>query len=369
MKYIVNTKPLSDSLNLGVVNSNINDYFQKSLIAQITASSEFLRINLEADLITSEIRLKGKFDGDGTETRLVSAAMLKQLVSTFESNVTEIEFIEGGIKLYSGKSNFTLSEIIGNNYFELNRPTRYNNPSTNEIEIKKADWKFVKDYQMYALAMSWARPVYTRVWIGEAGDVIVGDMDNSIFTHSVKSNIGVTCLFKDTIINLFNSLPEGAKLRVEDGHYTVSVETDGYSFLTEFTPEYESNPDIGEYSSDIILGMMDRPESSLTVSTSQLKKILSQATLLSTGKDDIIEMSLANNILTLKNKNVKGDISTKGSIKNFTITFKTEMLKSVLGNYNDETIHLVNSTNEDTDETVGILVWSDDLTTIVAGVE
>ena len=71
-----------------------------------------------------------------------------------------------------------------------------------KVKIDNSDWKFVKDYQMYAIGMSFVHPVYTQVWIGSEGDVIVGDFDNSIFTFSKKNKLGKTCLLSNTIFYL-----------------------------------------------------------------------------------------------------------------------------------------------------------------------
>ena len=370
MKFQVSTTPLNDGLALGVVNANVSNFFKRSNIAQITATKNELRINLEADRILSEIRLKGLGDSEDDVTTFVSCLLLKQLVSTFVAPVTTLEFVDGGLILHSGKSKFTLPKLdIDASSTSLNCPELpdYNSAS---LDIDKSDWKFIKNNQMYAIAMSFSQhPVYTRVWVGDHGDVLVGDFDNGLFTHSEKSKLGTTCLLKDSIVNLFNSLPEGAKISKVDEKYIVKVTTDGFEFISEFSPEYESDENVGSYSSDIIIDMMSHTdENSVIVPTAAINKFLSQADLLSSGSSATIKLHVDNNELTLKDDNVdcKVDLDTLYP-DSYEVEFNTSLLKSVLSNYTDETVRI--SPMVQGEEVAGIKVWSKEVTTVLAGVD
>lgn len=369
MKFQVSTKPLNDGLALGVVNANVSNYFKRSCIAQVTATKTELRINLEASRILSEIRLKGLGDSEDDVTTFVSCVLLKQLVSTFTAPVTTLEFVDGGLILHSGKSKFTLPKLdVDVSSTSLNCPELPEYNST-ELEIDKSDWKFIKNYQMYAIAMSFAHPVYTRVWVGQQGDVLVGDFDNGLFTHSEKGKLGTTCLLSDTIVNLFNSLPEGAKLIKMDSSYIVKVKTDGFEFISEFSPEYESDENVGSYNSEIIIEMMSHTdENSVIVPTAAINKFLSQADLLSSGSSATIKLHVDNNELTLKDDNVdcKVDLDTLYP-DSYEVEFNTSLLKSVLSNYTDETVRI--SPMVQGEEVAGIKVWSKELTTVLAGVD
>lgn len=371
MKFTVSTKPLSDGLNLAIVNANVSKFYRKSCLAQLTVDGNTLKINVEAAFILSQITLKGKADiseGLGSSTIFVDSLLLKQLVSTFESPVTTLEFTETGLILHSGKSKFTLPKLVEGDELSLSSP-RVDGVEGLGVEIDKSDWKFIKDYQMYAIAMSFIHPVYTRVWVGAEGDVLVGDFDNSLFTHSKKNNLGTTCLLSDTIINLFNSLPEGAKLAKKDKSYVIQVSTDGFNFASEFTPQYEDDENVGSYNSDIILTMMNHPEvKSVSVSTSAVNKFLSQADLLSSNTEDTITFSVEGNQLTLHDNNVDCKIDVdKVSETSYSVQFKTALLKSVMSNYTDEKVNV--SPMEQGDEVVGITVWTDSLTTVLAGID
>lgn len=367
MKFTVSTKPLSDGLNLGVINANVSKFYRKSTIAQITATKDSLIINLEAAQILSEIRLKGSGDCESSERMFVDSLLLKQLVATFESSTVTLEFTEGGLILHSGKSKFTLPKMLDDVDLKLNAPVSDINSST-LIDIDKSDWKFVKDYQMYAIAMSFVHPIYTKVWVGDAGDVIVGDYDNGLFTHSKKSKLGSTCLLSDTIINLFNSLPEGAQLARVDRNYVITVVTDSFHYVSEFTPQYEDEESVGNYQSEIILSMMNTSDLSNKFNAAAVNKLLGQAVLLSNSSDDVIEFNISAGSLTLRDKNVECKLPVTGpDTTSYSIEFKTALLKSVIANYADADVN-VSPTIRD-NEVVGIIVWSDNLTTVLAGVD
>jgi len=366
MKFVTNTKPLSDALNLGIINANVSNFHKKSCIAQITASKDTLKINLEAARICSEIHLKGNGD-DGVETIFVSSLLIKQLVSTFESSTTELEFTGGGLILHSGSSKFTLPKMVDESELELEAP-KVPDYSAPEIDIDKSDWKFIKDSQMYAIAMSFIHPVYTRVWIGEGGDVLVGDFDNSLFTHSNKSKLGRTCLLSDTIINLFNSIPDGSKLIQSGDSYIIKYKSDSFEYVSQFTPQYESDENIGSYNSDIFLGMMEHPGSGISVSAPVITKFLNQSLLLAGSEDDTINFSVEGNLITLKDRNVDCKVKLESEVNEpFSIEFKSESLRKVIANYGDDVISFVPIYQDD--EVSGILIWNNDLTTLLAGVE
>jgi hypothetical protein len=371
LKFTVSTKPLVDSLDLGIVNANVSKFYQRSTVAQITATKTDLKINLEAASIVSEIHLKGSGDSDTKSVVFVDSLLFKQLVSTFETSTTEFEFTENGLILHSGKSKFTLPKMIDDDDVELDAPSLadYN---VQKISIDKSDWKFIKDYQMYAIAMSFIHPVYTRVWVGEDGQVLVGDFDNSLFTYSKKNNLNRTCLLADTIINLFNALPEGAEIAPLDKSYVVNVKTDSYEFIAEFTPEYEDEDDIGSYNSAIILNLMTTDENNtLKFDISPIKKALDQSSLLSSNSEDKIEFSVIDNQIILKDNNIESKVDVKGndSSFNYSLQFKTESLKSVVSKLPSDTITLSPMISGEGSEVVGVVIESDGLTVVLAGVD
>lgn len=368
MKFITGTKPLIDSLSLGVINSNVTKYYQKSTIAQVSANKSTLTINLEASRIFSEIKLKGQGDEDVSVSIFVDSLLLKQLVSTFESSTTTLEFGENGLTLHSGKSKFTLPKILSDIEASLQAP-RHVTDESDAITVSKSDWKFVKENQMYAIGMSFVRPVYTMVWVGDSSDVIVGDFDNSIFTHSKKSNLSKTCLLTDTIVNLFNSLPEGAKLVALEDSYVIHVVADSYEYTSEFTPWYESDPDVGSYNSQIILSTMRKnADTAVEFDSSDLNKFMTQSSLISSNSEDTINLEVSDGTLKLYDDN--GDISleVKGDSEiSYKIELKKESIKSVLSKYGEHT--MLCPIIDDEGEVSSIAIWNDELTTVLGGVE
>ena len=367
MQFNVSTKPLSDALDLGIVNQNVSKFYQKSCLAQITAGRRDLIINLEAANVLSEIHLKGSGDSEQEVTVFVDCLLLKQLVSTFEANVTTFEFSEGGLILHSGKSKFTLPQMIDGSELSLNSPNK-NEGDSSLITIDQSDWKFIKEHQMYAIAMSFIHPVYTSVWVGKGGDVLVGDFDNSLFTHSKKSKLGNTCLLSDTIINLFNNLPEGAKLRQLDNSYVITVSTDGFDYISEFKPIYESDEGVGSYNADIILEMMNKDDAQgVKLNTVAVNKALSQAALLSSSTEDTIKFTVKDGTISLVDANVDCRLSADNITEEYSVDFKTSILKSVVSNFDEEVISV--SPMKQEGQVSGIILWSKNMTVILAGID
>lgn len=367
MQFICNTKPFADSLDLGIINSNVSNFHQKSCTVELTASDKMLKINIEASQIYTEILIPGKGEGNPA-TVFVDSLLLKNLASTFESPTITLNFEENGLIITSGKSKFTLPKMIDGDDFDLRAPEV---PASLDgaIDIDQSDWKFIKDNQMYAISMAFINPVYTKVWVGEKGDVLVGDFDNSLFTHSVHSKLGKTCLLSDTIINLFNSLPAGSKIVPLGDSYVIQLKTDSYEYLTQFTPLYETDESVGSYNSDIFLGMMQHvDDSAMKINTVAITKALNQALLLSTNSQDSIYFELKDGKVNLNDKNVECDIAVTGNVSGeYRVEFNLERLKKVIANYADESISICPMEQEG--EVVGIMVWNDSLTTIVAGIE
>ena len=176
MKFICNTKPFADSLDLGIINQNVSNFHQKSCTVELTASEKMLKINIEASQIFTEIHIPGKGE-EGTATVFVDSLLLKNLASTLDSQTITLEFNDSGLVLTSGKSKFTLPKMVDDVDFDLKAPV-VPDSFDESIDLSREDWKFVKDFQMYAISMAYITPVYTKVWVGENGDVLVGDFDN-----------------------------------------------------------------------------------------------------------------------------------------------------------------------------------------------
>ena len=338
MRFTVSTKPFSDGLNLAIVNSNVSKFSQKSNIAQVSVSNKQLVVNLECDNVKTEIRFQGGIDSElSDKIATVSCLVLKQLVSTFDSAVTTVEFDENGLILYSGKSKFVVPDIVKNTDMELNKP-RYNVGGSDIRSIDKASWKFIDDHQMFAISMSFVNPIYTRCWIGDTTDVLVGDMDNSIFAHSNKGTLGETCLLR-----------------------------------SEVTPEHEDDPNLGSYNADIIMDMMKTDMSkAVKINTSSILKTLNQSDLLSTEDKSAkaVFINVYSNVLTVSDDNVDCKVDVEGSSGiSYNIKMKASNFKSAISNIDSESVFIAPVTNGETDEIVGLILWTDNMSILVAGAD
>lgn len=368
MTFTVSTKPLQDAVNLAIINSNVSKFYRKSCIVQITANKSALKLNVEASDIISSVELRGECDEDTTNTIFVDSLLFKQLVSTFDTNTVSINFEDNGITLISGSSKFSLPKLADGEDTAFDEPK---NPSNVEADatydIHKDIWKYTKDHQMYALASTLINPIYHRVFVGnDSGDIIVGDYDNSLFTYTTGGDIKDACLLSDTIINLFNNIPEDSKLYKFGTNYVIYSATDAYTFISEFIPRYESDEDVGSYNSEAVLGLMKTPDKFITLDVSEISKYLSQVGIIAKGPDVVTDFSVADGVVTLKTKNSSKKFNIGVSDVVFTTVFKTSLLQSVLSNYSNE-VHIAPMTQED--DITGILVWNDKLTTVLGSVE
>jgi hypothetical protein len=376
MKFIVSTKPTKSALDLAIINSNVSKFYSKSCLAEVSANANTLTINLEAASIVSEVKLKGSGDTDEASTVFVDSLVLKQLIASFDSPTIIFEFTESGLVLHTGKSKFTLPKMTDDSDMALARPLKVLELSNCvNVDVDSSAWKFVKDHQMFAIAMSFVHPVYTNVWVSDGDDVVVGDFDNSIFTHSHKSNLGCCCLLSDTIVNLLMSLPEGSKIvrDPESRSYIINGSTDSFDYIAQFTPKYESDPGVGSYNADMVLSMMpDSSDQAVTLDSDKISKLLNQASLLSTSSEDTITLSVRDKQAWLHDNNVNGSVDIKPScdwdkIKEYSVEFRTALLKSAMSNYSGDIS--IYPCMADDDIVGGVVMKDKDVTTLLAGVE
>lgn len=366
MKFTVSTKPFADSLNLGVINANISKFNQKSYIAQLTATKDTLKVNLEASRIASQIILKGSGDEDGPVTVFVDCSVLKSIVNTFETAVTTIEFIDGGVILHAGSSKFNLAQIVDSKNGRLASISEELPPDAISVKLNKDDWKFLDSYQMYAVAMSFVYPVYTYVWVGENGEAIVGDFTNSLFTFSQTARLGEKCLLTDTVINLLTSLPEGAEIAKLNVGYRVSVKTDGFEFAAQFLPMFED--DTLDYKAPMLLEQVKKDESNYFVMpVPAIQKFISQAEIVSSGSQEFTTFEVKDSVLCVRDDNIDCKVKVEGNAKDFCIQIATATIKSVLSHLDAESVKVSPIVQED--EIGGLVIWTDKLAVVVGSAE
>jgi len=364
MKFTVSTQPLKSVTDLGIIKANISKFFYRSNIVQITASRDTLKLNIEASGIKTRMTLTGSGDEDTTASTMIDCAKFKNLIDSIDNDILTIEFIEGGIYIHAGTSKFAISQIVDVNDVQLDEPiTEFN--SENTVTINPADWQFIKDHQMYALAKSETHPVYKNVWVGKNKDTLVGDYDASLFTYSTYGNFGDTCLFPASLINLFTSIPEGSTVVKVDKNYVLNISTDNYSMITEITPKYEDDEAVGSYNSEIILNMLKHPDNYITINTLPISKFINQTTMLKqSNMDNTINFSLNEGELTLSDRT--NSYVTDATIgDSYTVKFSVDLFKSVLANFDTDTINVAPMMRGE--NAIGCIFWSDTLTMLLAG--
>lgn len=371
MNFIVATKPLCDGLNMIVLNQNVSAYYQKSCVAQITASDNTLTINTEAEGLLSELKLVGKANEQGVASTIVDCITFKQIVNTIDASTITIEFIEGGIKLCAGKSKFSISQVLDPNELTLRRPydvTESSDPKV--LDIHKDSWKFVKENQLYAISKNFMHPVYTYMWVSDTGAILTGDVTNGIFTQSTKNDLGITCLLKDTVVNLLESLPQDSHIYNVENHFVILAKTDSYSVTSEFIPVYESNPDVGSYNSDVIFSILNIDEESyLRTSVSALTKVLNQIELLNKGNKQTIPIEFGPQNIRFIDSYVDAEIPCTGNFNGDTqhAEFKIKFLKAALSHFDKDDIRL--SLVYQNGTVSGLTVATDELSVVIAAID
>lgn len=375
MKFIIDTSKLINAVSLAIISSNVNRFDYKSSLVQLTANPEtnILTINLDANYTYTEVRLSGECvcesDEDANTKKFIDVTMFKQLVCSFDSKVTEIEFIDSGIVLYSGTSKFNLPQIIDGEDMSLTSPDNIGSEDE-EIEFNKSDWEFIKNNQFYALAKDFVHPIYTYVYIGN-GNTITGNMNESLFTLSHRLDLGDTVsLLSDKNIISGSMLPDNTKFAKHGESFIFYTETNDFIYTMQFLPKYEGKSDLGYYNADIILDLMKIPEDGYcSIETSSVKKFISQISILSQKNEDYLQFEIKDNKLKMiyKNNNIN-IISIGGNCTDFKLNFMLSNVKNAINNYSSDEIHISPVYNND-NVMAGMLIWDDNLTTIVTAVE
>lgn len=372
MRFTISTKPLKNVTDLGIIKANISKFYYRSNIVQITASRDTLKLNIEAAGIKTRMTLRGSGDDDTVASILVDCSMFKNLVNSIDSDVLQLEFVEGGLCVHAGASKFAIPQMLDVNDVQLTEPVdEYAAAST--ITINPEDWQFIKDHQMYAIASSAQHPVYTNVWVSADKDVIVGDYETSLFTYSKRGGFDTTCLFPASLINLFTSIPAGSVVSKIGENYVLKIETDSYSMLTEFTPKYEYDDAVGSYNSGIVMSKLAHPDNFVTVDVAPIIKFINQAAILNQSEfDRVLEFTVSGGVLKLINKD--SAYTTKVDTDDvYTVRFISGILKNVLNNLDSDKINIAPMTRSEqtadgvVNRTIGCIFWTDNLTTIFAG--
>ena len=367
MEFTLNTSVLKEGLDLAIINANVSKFYQKSCIVELNIEDSTLRVNTEASSIKSELQFKGRVDGDGATHTFVDSLLLKNLVNTLDSDTVMLSINADGLVVQSGKAKFNLPQVVSVDDIELSRPENVQDDVSTVIGVNNEAWSFIKDQQLYAIAMSFVHPVYRNIWMSDIGDVLVGDFDNSIFTHSTKAQLSTTCLIPDTIVNLLTAVPEDSQIIQLGRNYEVRVESNPYTYVCEFAPKYEDNEDVGNYSANLILQLFDTDSESISLDAAIISKYISQAELFASTSDDTITMCVSDGVFKLHNKNVDCRIPVSEDVYPFEVVFKIDLLKDMISHMDAEVIKVTPLIQNN--EAAGIVASTDNMEAILAGIE
>lgn len=369
MKFTLSTKPLVTAANLVIINSNVTKFYHKSVMVELTATQNKLMLNTEATSIVSEVKLSGVGDSAEEARIFVDALTFKNLISTLKGSQVELEFAENALVVTCGKSSFSLPKLADAKDGAFVTPIELTEDiiaKANSVDLSK--WKFIKDHQMYAKADSYTAPVYTYVWAGASGDAIVGDYNNSIFTHSVSSQMETDCLLSETIINLVTSLPENTKIVRSDDTYVLYISADSYEYRSQITPMIESEDGTGLYNAEIIKSIMVMSANTVKVDGSEIITALNQSALLTVDKEPRIDFKVDSEGVHLVDKRINVVIPVDGTVdKPYSLSFKPSQLKPLISNSPDTLLELCPRIADD--EVVGIIVSAKGYTAVLAGSE
>lgn len=367
MKFTASTKPIIDGLDLGIISANVTKFYQKSCIVELTIQEDStLRVNTEASAIKSELVFKGKSEGEGSYHIFVDSILFKDLLKTFETDTVEFDIQEDCLVVRSGKSKFNLPQVVSGEDLELDRP-QVSSETVQSFEISKSAWDFIKSHQLYSIAMSFIHPVYTNVWVGDTGDVLVGDFDNSIFTHSNQVELPSTCLLPDTIVNLLTTVPDNSQMSYLGRSFEISVNTDPYSYICEFLPQYESDEGVGTYSADLVLSLFAKTDQSIKVNLAKVLKYLSQARLFTTTNDATINLEVTDTSFNLVNEHVNCKVPVNNPFGPFELTFQISLLNDLFAHMDSEDVEICPLYLNDI--VSGISVHTDQMGAVLSGVE
>lgn len=366
MKFVVSTKPLKNATDLGIIKSNITKVYYRSGLIQITMDETTLKLNIEATSIKTAMTLPGSGSGEGDKAIIVDCTVFKKLIDSIDADVITLNIEQNSLTVSAGTSKFTLPQILDVNEVQLNEPiTEY--AEANEITINANDWKFVNEHQTFALANfdKTNYPVYTNIWVGPDHDVLTGDYEQSLFTQSKKGNFDSSCLLPPSLVNLFASIPEGSKIVKVDRDYLLNITTDSYSIVTEFTPKYEDDQAVGNYNSNIIFGVLKKPDTCFALPTTPILKFINQISFLSQNDfDKTVTFTVNDGVLTIGNNSNEYSMDIECD-DNYVVNFNVDFLKSVLSNFDTDTVSVGKVTRGEA--TIGCIFWSDTLTILLAG--
>lgn len=371
MKFNLNVKPLKDAMDLGVINSNISKFFEKSTVIELTVNGNELHLNTQATSLLSEAVILGNNEESGTGSAIVDCTLFKSLISSMDSNEVTLDFQETALVVTSGRSKFNVPKLLTDeDGASLDKPVSEEELANKFCgELNPGTWKYIQDHQLYAVAASQIHKVYTRVWVSKDKGVLTGDPNNSVFTYQPESDLDSDCLVSSTIVNLLSALDEGTKLyHVDSTTYVAKMDVDSFSFCAQFTVEHENENNMGEYDSDMIFDMvLDESQQEVSISKSKMASNVKQASLFASASNPYISIDAKENGVYLVNDNVNCRISKDNPGLTYDVQFMLSDIDTVVSHMDDNDMTV--SPIVKGEEVFGVRFKSGDMVALLGGVD
>ena len=88
---------------------------------------------------------------------------------------------------------------------------------------------------------------------------------------------------------------------------------------------------------------------------------------MSNSTEDTIKFTVRDGNIGLVDNNVDCKVPVEGITKAYEVEFKTVLLKAVISNFDEETVTI--SPMKQDDVVAGIIVWSKNMTVVLAGID
>ena len=371
MKFNLNVAPLKAAMDLGIIQSNISKFFEKSTVIELSVEGDLLRLNTQATSLLSEATIKGYNEEKFTGSAIVDCTLFKQLINTIDSNEVTLDFQDNMLVVMSGKSKFNVPKLLEDEEgASLDRPELEENlKSSFSGELHPSMWKYIQDHQLYSVAMSQVYKVYTRVWVSKDKGVLAGDYSTSMFTYQPHSDLDSSCLVSPTIVNLLSVLEEGTKLyHMDEQNYVVCMNTDSFDFRSQFTVEHEDENGIGVYAADDIFSMVfDDSVPAAKISQKKLYSTVKQAALFASSSDPLVFLVADENGIVLENDNVSCKVNKDSYPIEYKVGFNISELDTVVSHMDGDELQVAPIVKDD--EVYGVRFVSGDMVALIGSVE
>ena len=112
--------------------------------------------------------------------------------------------------------------------------------------------------------------------------------------------------------------------------------------------------------------------SAVVVDSASILKALNQSELLRTESADthVVDVVVCNKKLYIKDSNVNCSMDVEGDVNaDFTVHMKEKTFKPAISNLDQSKITIAPAYNSDSDDIVGLVMWTDNMEVIVGGAE